>query len=206
MIEKSELVKYIDSVCEVLDNENNLIAIGKIQNVADDNISIISKMVMPILNFKDEFKVNIINNKAGFASIRSRVYTSNEEVLSLMDIVIIKDKNERKCYRVKTNLKDCRCFVLNNEEEYTVDIDDISLGGLKLISETEITEKNNISINVPLPKRDVDVSVTVRQDNVVENNHIYGCEFINITEKQKDYLNEYLFFLYRESRNAYKMD
>jgi hemerythrin len=179
-------------MCEIHTMSNRLAGTGRINRVTGNTINIINmtKAKMPF-NLNDIVKVTSLSANHKKQTFIARVYFSTRENLRLLDATVIQTVNNREHFRVPTNLKaKLRIF----DSTYTVDILDISVGGL-MINCPEFLETGSIVTvefvvqNKPI-KTDCKVVRTITQ---MGKSNTYGLMFDNISAYGSDEVSSYVF-------------
>lgn len=97
---------YVGSSCEVKTMENDLLLVGKIRAVLEDNgiaLEIVSSddEAMPAAAYGIPVKINIFSSKNGFLSLGGRVYITHESFWRINEIGALGENERRGYFRIK---------------------------------------------------------------------------------------------------------
>ena len=196
---------YRDSVCEIKNLRNDLLTVGRIYAIGDEDIEFANfeDDKMPILPYKSPVKVYIFNNRVGFKILLGTVFISTDAFMRITNIRSVQDQERRGYFRL--NVKTLTNIYEIDPETETVDIDpygvlleDISLSGLQISIDKPMKMGTKIAVEVCLIKRKLLFSCeVVRQAPSDDDRYHYGCLFYNQSERQIDDLCYDLFQLQR---------
>lgn len=196
---------YKNSICEVKNLRNDLLAVGRIYTIGDDDIECASAEddKMPILPYNTPVKLYIFNNRMGFKILGGTVFISTDAFLRVSDIQTLQDFERRGYFRL--NVKNpTNIYLIDKEtneldpEPFSVMLEDVSLSGLRFSSDQYFSMGTKFSVEVHLVKRRMLFSAEiVRQAPSNDGRKHYGCAYFNQTERQIDDLCYDIFQLQR---------
>ena len=206
------LADYVGCACEVKTMDNDLLVVGKIRSVLDDDgqaieITSYNGDSMPAAAYGIPIKVNIINSKHGFLSLGGKVYITHESFWRVNDISTFGENERRGYYRLKIHtladvigpdkanvIKNYKCLVISVSLSgilIAVDADDCYFR-----DETEIEVRG---LRVFEAGESFNVKCTV---NRIDENHLlgklYGCRFVKMSGKESDRLCKEIFAKQRQ--------
>lgn len=201
---------YEGSVCEIKTMDNDLIAIGKIQEINDKILRISSqKKELKVVDYGTLIKVNIFNADLGFRVIVGNVYTSTKGEISIASVLSLVNRERRNFFRVDMDLN---AKLIYNESAYRtreihVKVLDMSLSGIRFQCNTIFNVGSQVSVSLCLnnQKNHSFPCKIVRSITNGEGEELqYGCEFTGSNEDASDALCSFLFQKQREFLNRRK--
>ncbi|MEM1485286.1 PilZ domain-containing protein [Oscillospiraceae bacterium PP1C4] len=210
-------LEYKDSICEIKTMENELIATGIIREITPDYIEIVDKFNnLSLVRYATQLKITIFNSKVGFRVIVGRVYTSTTEFLRIVDIINLLDYERRSFFRVETKLTGHMTVTekAENQQELAgktdtinITIKNLSLGGALIASEYPLETGDKAAIGFKLKRKEMLFQCVVRRIKEGNADHLlYGCEFLNASQKQINELCNYIFQRQRELLSQSKLE
>lgn len=195
---------------DICDFEGNLLASGYLWSDNGDYIEIRGKS-FPIFREGEKLKVIAHHRNARSEIFSTFVYISRENYLSLYVISKTIDSNQRKFYRIKTNIRTELMYEIRQDEEkreeilldepIRVCILDLSLGGIRMGSKTLLEMNSRYKVKINLGNQPVDFSVKVirRMDSELWGNE-YGCVIKDITPDNEQKICQYIFDRERQQK------
>ncbi|MGN0605712.1 MAG: PilZ domain-containing protein [Oscillospiraceae bacterium] len=208
---------YVDSLCEVKNMTNHIIARGKIVEIDDESIKIADKDGnMNLVSYNVEVKVNIFNRKHGFRVIIGKVLTSTPNEMKITDIISLVESERRNFFRVDicnpTNMYVADTFIeAKVTEPDEVVINDISLSGLRIETKKELKMDTVVWIEMQIKNRVYFWQCKIMRITFFKELGVYhyGCQFVvddDESSKGNDALCSYIFQKQREQINNKKDD
>jgi len=184
---------------DICDYEGNLLASGYLWNDNGDYIEIRGKN-LPLLQEGEKLRIIAHHRNARAEIFNTFVYVSRENYLSLYVVSKTIDSNQRKFYRIKTNIRTSLEYEIKNREEIRLErpidvcILDLSLGGIRMGSKAALEMNGWYKINVLLGKDATEFTVKIirRMDSEVWGNE-YGCVIKEITRESEQKICRYIF-------------
>jgi c-di-GMP-binding flagellar brake protein YcgR len=191
---------------DICDNEGNLLASGYLWNDNGDYIEIRGKN-FPILQEGEKIKVIAHHRNARAEIYTTFVYVSRENYLSLYVISKTIESNQRKFYRIKTNIKTMLNYEIRQRQEIKLEkpirvcILDLSLGGIRMGSKTVLEMNSRYRIKLDLGKEIAGFVIKIirRMDSEVWGNE-YGCVIKDITPENEKKICQYIFDRERQQK------
>lgn len=205
-------MEYVSSVCEIKTLENELVATGTIAKITPESIEISDKTgLMPMAAFGTTVKINVFSAKEGFRVLAGRVYTSSLRFISIVDITSLLDYERRHFFRVEINTTAQLTMGIQAEEKrraqngeeplevFSVNLRNLSLGGCLFGSERDIEPGTHVSIRMRFGRTPTIFDAVIRRPEDKKGDmNFYGCEFINVDEKESNSLCAFIFQRQRE--------
>lgn len=203
--------KCIGIACELKALTNDHLGIGIIGDADDSsgNIDVIPREgdFLPTLAYNQPVKVICHAPKLGFRLFLGRVYLSSRSLMRIVDVGTQQSIERRQYFRLNTNfLCDITRFKKDSGEdielqEFAVTMLDVSLGGMKILTKEIFVPKEKFIAKFILIKQEMEMSCEVCreifQEALKTTEHLYGCKFVDVTEKQLDKICGDLFELQR---------
>lgn len=206
------LADYVGCACEVKTMDNDLLVVGKIRSVWDDDgqaieITSYNGESMPAAAYGIPIKINIFNNKRGFLSLGGKVYITHESFWRINDISTFGENERRGYYRLKihTNAETIGPDKTNTIRTYKCLVTSVSLSGILIAIDDddcyfrEGTEIEVRGLRVFDGSESFNVICTV---NRIDENHLlgklYGCRFTKMSGKESDRLCKEIFAKQRQ--------
>ena len=201
------LADYVGCACEVKTMDNDLLVLGKIRSVLDDDgqaIEIVSYNgdSMPAAAYGIPIKINIFNNKKGFLSLGGKVYITHESFWRINEISTFGENERRSYYRLKihTNAVSTGPDKTNTTRNFKCLVTSVSLSGILIaVDDDDCYYRDGTEIEV----RGLKVCEDHESFNVkcvvnrIDENHLlgklYGCRFVNMSGKESDRLCKEIF-------------
>jgi len=214
---KEFLGKYINSVCEVRDMENEMLITGRIHKVmeVEDNsedsrlaieIASLGRDSLPSAPYDLPVKVNLFGSSAGYHTIGGHVYIANKVFWRINKVSKLSDIEKRDFFRVRVCATGKAYSQKNTKPEEEpaptpIKILDISLSGI-LFKAKESFQINDLIYIFDIKLCDeapaFSTLCTVRRINSgPESGILYGCSFESLSEKEEDALFSTIFNLQR---------
>lgn len=202
--------QYLHSPCEVKSMDNSPILTGSISGITDDGIQISDGQdTLPIIHCNTTVKVNIFNNSLGFKVLIGEVYLSTREFTRIVGVQNAADYEKRNFFRIKLSISTAAVALREEgrdgdetepEDPFSVQIRDLSLNGLFLITDHSLNLFDRIAVDLNVSGTKLTLLCKVVRTVPVEMGTAdgYGCEFIGNTGRQFDLLCKYLYDCQRE--------
>ncbi|HBT65702.1 MAG TPA: hypothetical protein DEB10_13680 [Ruminococcaceae bacterium] len=191
---------------DICDNEGNMLASGYLWNDNGDYIEIRGKD-LPILNEGDKLKIISHHRNARSEVFSTLVYISRENYMSLYVISKTIASNQRKFYRIKTNINSAISHEIKNgrvvslKTPINICILDLSLGGFRFSSKTVLEVGNKFKFSLMLGKNQTNLTFKiVRRVESEQHGNEYGCTIKDITPVNERYLCQYIFDRERQQK------
>ncbi|MEG0485634.1 MAG: PilZ domain-containing protein [Oscillospiraceae bacterium] len=209
----SQQESFIGSICEIKSLANDLLAVGVI-GVMDEEENTLDVLpqegeALMTLPYNTPVKLVTYLPKLGFRLLLGRVYLSSGTFLRLVDINAEQTNERRQYFRLNIDRKADLIIPSKKEhetdeqegEEITVDVKDVSLGGIRIVSKRIFAPDDEFLATFTLIEKRLEMMCKVRReipsDFLRAGEHQYGCNFINVAERQLDRLCGELFELQR---------
>lgn len=206
---KDPIEEMLDSLCEIKSENNDLLVVARLASVDENDSSRLNFVAsdqserMPLLAYNTPVKIISFSGKGGFMLLRGNVYISTPELLSLVNVHSAQGYERRKYFRLNTNTQ-ANAILQNSDEDeqpFTVDLYDISLGGIRIGSKRPLRKNDSLLTSFVLMERKLEFCCRVCREitemRSAPQTHQYGCEFINFTNRQLDQLCNILFKIQR---------
>ena len=206
------LADYVGCACEVKTMDNDLLVVGKIRSVLDDDeqaIEIVSFNgdTMPAAAYGIPIKLNVFNSKNGFLSLGGKVYITHESFWRINDISTYGENERRGYYRLKIHT---HAEVIGPDKTSTIRafkclVTSVSLSGILIaVDEDDCYFRDGTEIEVRgLKVNDGNESFNVKCTvNRIDENHLlgklYGCRFEKMSGRDSDRLSKEIFAKQRQ--------
>ena len=196
---RSQENEFIGAMCEIKSLSNDLLAVGIIgvMDELEGTLDVLPQEgeALMTLPYNNPVKLVTYLPKSGFRLLLGRVYLSSGAFLRLVDVGSEQTSERRQYFRLNVERK-AELLVPNtneNEEAQTgeaieVDIKDVSLGGIRILSKQVFEPKDQFSASFVLLERKIELMCEVCReifmDSTKPGEHQYGCRFINVSERQ----------------------
>lgn len=208
MVELNE--NYIGSVCEMSNTANELVCIGKISGLPtmenEFNLSVKSTVdSFPVLAHRTVLKIHIRNAKLDSVFLTGRLEICKADLMRFDDLQLMSQSEKRDTFRVTYKEK----MSFYNKGEYVpagvLAFRDISLGGFMCCSMEQLSFNKLYTVELPLSEGFYLFTFQVVRNLPIDerNVHTYGCQFIDVGEKQLDALARFVFTLQKENINQF---
>ncbi|MGI5985276.1 MAG: PilZ domain-containing protein [Clostridiales bacterium] len=201
------LANYVGCFCEVKTMDNDLLLLGKIRAVLDDDgqaLEIVSSdgEEMPSAAFGIPVKINVFSNKHGYLGLGGKIYIAHNSFWRINEITSFGDNERREYFRIKTH---SNAEVIGPDKTNTIRtfkcvVTSISLSGLLIaVSDEDCyfqkgTELEVKGLRVGEGQEVFNVACTVRRiDEHRALGKLYGCQFLNLGRRESDRLCQEIF-------------
>jgi c-di-GMP-binding flagellar brake protein YcgR len=191
---------------DVCDNEGNVVANGYLWNDNGDYIEIRGKD-FPILPEGEKMKIIAHHRNARSEIYTTVVYISRENYLSLYVISKTIESNQRKFYRIQTNIRaDITHQIVNGskislKKPVEICVLDLSLGGFRFGSKTALEVGNRYRFDLLLGKNMADLTFKIlRRLDSEKWGYEYGCTLKDLSQISERYLCQYIFDRERQQK------
>ncbi len=207
------LKRYIGTVCEVRNLENELLFPARVMRVVDDlslslELASLDGTSLIIRAYDTPVKITLRNSKDGLLVLGGRVYISNDMFWRVSSVSELQKSERRGFFRI--NATDANGYVSliadaspGDEHVYPAKVIDVSLSGVKFISEHRFSTTSLLYLsNVVLTQEDLpfNFKCSIHGDlQEVKLGYVYRCSFASISDKETDRLCKVIFTLQRES-------
>ena len=188
----------VDSVCEILANNGDIVATGRIVDINDKHVKITNSVgEMAILRTDTIVKLRIHNPYGDIETYDARVRQSARNGLYLTDLVLLSEQEKREYFRVAVKLH-TKAYPYTESDElkesnaFRVKVKDLSLRGCFISTNAPIREGDRIKLILPLHKIEVYDCTVMRKVEVFKSSG-YGCSFAKFTTQQEDLICQYIF-------------
>lgn len=206
------LADYVGCACEVKTMDNDLLVVGKIRSVLDEDsqaIEIVSYNgeSMPAAAYGIPIKINIINSKRGFLSLGGKVYITHESFWRVNEISTFGENERRGYFRLKihTHAEAIGPNRTNTIKTFKCLVTSVSLSGILIaVDDDDCYFREETEIEVRGFKvfdggEAFNVKCTV---NRIDENHLlgklYGCRYAKMSGKESDRLCKEIFAKQRQ--------
>ena len=202
--------EYLRSACEVRRKNNQMIAIGFIEEITEAYVRVgIHKGGLNAGAEKEPIKINIFNSREGFRSIQGQVSSFNYDYIRLADVVVLTEAERRNFFRVDITIRGIIYPDGNNRNNkgIPVDIENISLGGVLLTCSQELDQQGLFSLQVKLSHIPCLFPCQIRRvlpPEEVGQPIRYGCAFLESSGREMDELCAFIFEKQREQLSKTK--
>lgn len=208
---------YVDSLCEIKNMSNRLIARGNIVAIDDESIKIVDKDGhMDVVSYNIEVKISVFNRKYGFRVLVGKVLTSTPKEIKLTNLISLVESERRNFFRVdicqQTNMYIADTFIeAKVTEPEIVILNDISLSGLRIETKKDLPMNTTVWIEMQIKNKVYFWQCRIMR--IVCYNELgvyhYGCQFImddDGNSSSNDVLCSYIFQKQREQLNRKSED
>lgn len=193
--------EYLCSACEVRRQNNQIIAIGFIEEIDEDYVRVgIHKGGLNAEAEKEPIKINIFNSREGFRSIQGHVSGFNYDYIRLTDVVVLTEAERRNFFRVDITI----CAIIyfdGNNKGIPVNIENISLGGVLLTCSLGLDYQSRFSLQVKLGHIPCLFPCQIQRILLPDEDGQpirYGCAFLESSGREMDELCTFIFEKQRE--------
>lgn len=194
--------KYLNSLCDIRNQNNDIVARGRITQITDYYLEVTYKDNMNVLLIADTIvKINIINETVGSKVYMGRVYVGSDTQIRLIEIVTLMDFEKRDYFRINiyehalmfktpVTVEEAISGIIDS---YEITINNISLCGLFFLSTERFHQEEMVYIML-----DLSIGKTVLQCKVHRISHDYpekigyGCEFVGLRSGVSDSLYRFI--------------
>lgn len=196
------------SVCEVRTMENDLLIVGRLSQMEDGVLEIVSsngeKMLPAACN--TPVKVNIYNSQAGLMIFGGKVFIGSEEFWRIRDLQQFSASQGRSHFRMKVTVQATVCrFAADGTVQrpgYPIHFVDVSLGGALIACREDFALQERLRLEeVWLRPDTLPFNFTCRVQRMAgrgPQGKLYGCSFIDLSQTEQDRLCGAIFALQRE--------
>lgn len=188
----------IDRVCEILDNNGDIVATGRIVDINDKHVKVTNSVgEMSLLKLDAIVKIRVHSHSGDIQTFDSRVKQSARNALYLTDVELLSNQEKREFFRVSVKL-DTKAYPhtesnqLNENKSFKVKVKDLSLRGCFISTNSPINEGDKIKLVLPLSETEIYDCTVMRK---VENSRVkgFGCSFAKFTSQQEDLICQFIF-------------
>lgn len=198
---------YVNSSCVIKTKKNDLLTMGTINKVRDTFIDISdTRNEFPEIAYQMPVKVEIYNSRLGFRVLIGSIYISSKKLIRIIDLKEATNEEHREYFRItvreevfiynqSTNLNYRDTDIQEGEAELglTVELVDVSLGGILIKSKMELQTGSSFCIKLPSIGADNLYKCIVRRQVVFNNADVgVGCEFMDMSVLQEDLLYRFI--------------
>lgn len=210
---EENLADYIGCSCEIITMDNDLLQVGRIRSVIDDEKGLALEIEssdgeeMMTAAYELPVKINIFSNKLGFLGLGGRIYIAHGTFWRINEITAI-GKNERRNYfrvKVHTLAEVVGPDTANEIKSFKCAVKSVSLSGLLLAVDDEScffpsgTELEVRGLRVRTEGSFFNVRCKVcRTDEHHALGKLYGCQYMQIDPKDTDRLCQEIFAKQRD--------
>lgn len=184
--------EYTGASCVIKTIKNDLLTMGVLQTIKGSYIDISNaRNELPEMPYNMPVKIEIYNSQIGFKVILGKVYISSHKLARIIDICEATNDERREYFRI--NISGEGYIYINRDEDYEVELVDISLNGVlfKCLKEFQIGEM--FSIRIPAVGQAEAFGFIIRRLTSFQQDYNgYGCEFTSLTSIQEDMLYKYM--------------
>jgi len=190
--------EYRFANCELRTISNDLLTKGKIIKIGSDFLEISNELGSTSLN-RYEKRVKVIINHAYLESkvIEGDLYIPTMEFFRVIDTKTVMEKEQRNFFRVNVNI-DAIVGVGPRGggpiKKYPVVINDLSLNGTLMITNTIIAQRTKIELTFEIDKIELILDGQVVRCRLNSDNlYCYGVRFIDMDNTNTNLICQYLF-------------
>lgn len=190
--------EYRFANCELRTISNDLLTKGKIIKIGSDFLEISNELGSTSLN-RYEKRVKVIINHAYLESkvIEGDLYIPTMEFFRVIDTKTIMEKEQRNFFRVNVNIDAVAGVGPRGGgpiKKYPVIINDLSLNGALMITNTIIAQRAKIELTFEIDNNELIIDGQVVRCRLnSENMYCYGVRFIDIDNSNSNLICQYLF-------------
>lgn len=190
--------EYRFANCELRTINNDLLTKGKIIKIGSDFLEISNELGSTSLN-RYEKRVKVIINHAFLESkvIEGDLYIPTMEFFRVIDTKTIMEKEQRNFFRVNVNIDAIAGVGPRGGgpiKKYPVIINDLSLNGALMITNTIIAQRAKIELIFEIDKNELILDGQVVRCRLnSDNKYCYGVRFIDIDNTNSNLICQYLF-------------
>lgn len=204
--------EYLGTRCEIKNMQNDLMAVGVLDKIKDDSITVGGKNdVMPLLPYKLKVKIVVFHSKLGSVILAGNVYLSNKQFLRIDQAERLSDFEKRNYFRVNVSMHTSINYRMEGEEELkslAVDVKDISLNGISFHCSEKFDLGQRLEVMLGLlSAKEFYFKCTVMRMVLKDDKKgrpLFGCYFDDPTEEMTTALCAYLFQQQRLQLNKSK--
>lgn len=190
--------EYRFANCELRTISNDLLTKGKIIKIGSDFLEISNELGSTSLN-RYEKRIKVIINHAYLESkvIEGDLYIPTMEFFRVIDTKTVMEKEQRNFFRVNVNI-DAIVGVGPRGggpiKKYPVVINDLSLNGALMITNTIIAQRTKIELTFEIDKVELILDGQVVRCRLNSDNlYCYGVRFIDMDNTNTNLICQYLF-------------
>jgi len=190
--------EYRFANCELRTINNDLLTKGKIIKIGSDFLEISNELGSTSLN-RYEKRVKVIINHAYLESkvIEGDLYIPTMEFFRVIDTKTVMEKEQRNFFRVNVNIDAVAGVGPRGGgpiKKYPVIINDLSLNGALMITNTIIAQRAKIELTFEIDNNELILDGQVVRCRLnSENMYCYGVRFIDIDNANSNLICQYLF-------------
>ncbi len=200
--------EYRFANCELRTISNDLLTKGKIIKIGSDFLEISNELGSTSLN-RYEKRVKVIINHAYLESkvIEGDLYIPTMEFFRVIDTKTIMEKEQRNFFRVNVNIDAVAGVGPRGGgpiKKYPVIINDLSLNGALMITNTIIAQRAKIELTFEIDNNELILDGQVVRCRLNSDNmYCYGVRFIDIDNANSNLICQYLFKKQKEVIEIY---
>lgn len=190
--------EYRFANCELRTINNDLLTKGKIIKIGSDFLEISNELGSTSLS-RYEKRVKVIINHAFLESkvIEGDLYIPTMEFFRIIDTKTVMEKEQRNFFRVNVNIDAIAGVGPRGGgpiKKYPVIINDLSLNGALMITNTIIAQRAKIELTFEIDKNELILDGQVVRCRLnSDNQYCYGIRFIDIDNTNSNLICQYLF-------------
>lgn len=201
---------YVNSICELQNEKNILLAHGRILSIAPDGIDLVQRddEITLDLHFGMPVKLNVYNTKRGFKVLTAIVKGYYENIIRLNGVMILQGSERRDFVRVPlvkkgtlTRVSDGQTHFRSIAPPIQVRVENMSLSGLQFSCYERFEMGTCVFVSCQPLEDTIQAEyeiVRMFKDNL-DLRH-YGCRLIDPQERQVDKLSKTLLRLQLQQR------
>ncbi len=190
--------EYRFANCELRTINNDLLTKGKIIKIGSDFLEISNELGSTSLN-RYEKRIKVIINHAYLESkvIEGDLYIPTMEFFRVIDTKTVMEKEQRNFFRVNVNIDAVAGVGPRGGgpiKKYPVIINDLSLNGALMITNTIIAQRAKIELTFEIDNNELILDGQVVRCRLNSDNmYCYGVRFIDIDNANSNLICQYLF-------------
>lgn len=201
-------MRFIQQKVEIYNMTDVMLASGSLVDLSDDHMEIIGEL-FPHFERGENLKVCVYDDMRGICWYLTSVDYATMDRLILTDFNLLDVIQRRKSIKVKTTFH-TNIYVIYAGDDNRVTLDtpipitvkDISVGGIYFIAERIFLEGSHFEFFFNQGPKHLRIKTRIlRKQELSGEKWGYGCQFVDITEKEQDIL---FAFLWEEQRQQLK--
>lgn len=201
--------RYLNSLCEVISDQNDLLNYARVAEIAPGSVTLKPTregLVLTALYFDTPVKINIYNTGLGFKVLSGVVGKSSSRELRVIDTQILIEADRRQFFRIRV-YSPARLEPMGEEEPRVLraNLEDLSLCGLQF-STPEVFEKDSRH-RVTFDLEGFRLSLKCEVKRIVEMEARkgekvfgYGCSLMELRPNEENVLHKLLLRLQQQRR------
>lgn len=195
---------YTNSICEIKNIENELIAKGTISKITDEFIEVrYPEDEVHLLTPNSQIKLCVINERLGFKVLVGTVFVGTNSFVKIVEVMTLMDFEKRDYFRIDVSVETTayKDEVESHEIYYTkvpsfdIRIHNLSLCGVFFTTEEYLNLGDRVYILLQLA-----MGATIFPCDIVRHQqkselgfYGYGCQFVNPDQRKSDQLYKFIF-------------